>query len=38
MNKSLLKIPNDRLWILTKNQKKLLISELERRLGVLSNA
>ncbi len=35
MNKNFLKLPNEHLWILTKSERKLLVSELKRRVGVL---
>ena len=31
MNKNFLKIPKDELWILTKREKKGLLTELKRR-------
>jgi len=35
-NKNFLKIPKDELWILTKREKKGLLTELKRRVEVLS--
>jgi len=36
MNKNFLKIPKDDLWILTKREKSQLLTELKRRVEVLS--
>ena len=36
MNKNFLKLPNEHLWILTKREKKGLLTELKRRVEVLS--
>jgi len=36
MNKNFLKIRSEQLWILTKREKKGLLTELKRRLEVLS--
>jgi len=36
MNKKFLKLPSEHLWILTKSERKLLVSELKRRVEVLS--
>jgi len=36
MNKNFLKLPNEHLWILIKSERKLLITELKRRVEVLS--
>ncbi len=36
MNKNFLKIPKDELWILTKREKSQLLTELKRRVEVLS--
>jgi len=36
MNKKFLKLPSEHLWILTKSERKLLASELKRRVEVLS--
>jgi len=36
MNKKFLKLPNEHLWILTKSEKSRLLTELKRRVEVLS--
>jgi len=35
MNKKFLALPNEYLWLLKNNEKKLLLSELKRRAEVL---
>jgi len=36
MNKKFLTLPGEYLWLLKNNEKKLLLSELKRRVEVLS--
>jgi len=36
MNKNYLKIPSEYFWLLTNNEKKQLLTELKRRVEVLS--
>jgi len=36
MNKNFLKLPSEHLWILTKREKLGLLTELKRRVEVLS--
>jgi len=36
MNKNFLKLPSEHFWILTKREKSGLLTELKRRVGVLS--
>jgi len=36
MNKNFLKLPSEHLWILTKREKSGLLTELKRRVEVLS--
>ena len=36
MNKNFLKLPSEHLWILTKREKSQLLTELKRRVEVLT--
>jgi len=36
MNKNFLKLPSEHFWILTKREKSQLLTELKRRVEVLS--